>query len=379
MVILMSKKRKKSSIRGSKELQASTSTVSKQGANRQDLADEKITVEDETKREHRDKVDTDSVGKTHADTDSQEWQQIGASSVTAADFQQESNTNTETRSPEQEAEVTTVEIKLELRGLFGKSGKLIERLGNALKKIVKRERDICEEIKTRLKDEIAEGIISARTIELHCPEEWKHKTKPTGKNEKISFSKQVEDKPQQKVAVMQDGKSATVTEKEIGTGLDTSSPQPERDAETGININSDTIASMSYNSLDNSGPGEDKEREDHRKCKNCEILQQKYEQLQSKLQGYEEVVRVHTSIKTAKELYRSIAGYQQFEFSAPFEPLRQHMNAAFNSNRSMNSVWFTGRFNHKTGEVIDVRIGKTIDTDTTETKRDDTSNDMTRY
>jgi hypothetical protein len=146
-----------------------------------------------------------------------------------------------------------------------------------------------------------------------------------------------------------------------GSGIDTgtSPPQPEQGARTGSELS-------------------EKEREDHRKCKKYEVLQQKYEQLQSKLQGYEELVRTRTSIKTAKELYRSSDGYQQFEFSVPFEQLRQHMIAPFNSNRSMNRVWFTGKFNHETGEVVDVRIGKTIDADTTEIKKDDTSNDITR-
>jgi hypothetical protein len=125
----------------------------------------------------------------------------------------------------------------------------------------------------------------------------------------------------------------------------------------------------------------------HRKC---EVLQQKCEQLQSKLEDYEEVVRTHTSIKSAEELmHRSTDGFQQFEFSVPSEPLRQHMIAAFNSNRSETfKVWFNVRHNPETGEVIDVRIGRITDTDTTEVKnkgktsdstqlKDDTLNDIT--
>jgi hypothetical protein len=157
---------------------------------------------------------------------------------------------------------------------------------------------------------------------------------------------------------------------------------------TDNHIEASSAQNRSYNSFDNSELSEEeKERKSHRKCKNCEILQQKYELLQSKLQGYEEVVRTHTSIKSAKELiYRSTDGYQQFEFSVSFESLRQHMIAAFNSNSSVNRVWFTGKFNHRTGEVVDVRIGKTIDTDTLEIKqesktavilKDDTLDDIT--
>jgi hypothetical protein len=154
---------------------------------------------------------------------------------------------------------------------------------------------------------------------------------------------------------------------------------------TGNHIEASSAHNRSYNSFDNTELSgvEEKERESHRKCKNCEILQQKYEQLQSKLQGYKEAVRTQTSIKTAKELiYRSADGYQRFEFSAPFEPLRQHMIAAFNSNSSVNRVWFNAKFNHKTGEVVDVRIGKTMDTPdvnkTSVVTNDDTLNDITR-
>jgi hypothetical protein len=346
-----------------------------------------------------------------------------------------------------EVDAVIEEVKRELRSLFVKTDEQIKKLGNALKKVVKREESIYEEIKIALKEEIAEGVISNRTIELHCPTEWKRKTKPTRKNEKISFSKQVEDKPQHKVAVIQGGKSVTINETQEGSGGDVSSPQPEQVAETGIDISPGTSTSdsqsessstttaalqqqqekaaspqpvcescstndaaimeleeavknvkasdsgnnieassahnRSYNSFDKSElSGEKEERGSHRKCKNCEILQEKNEQLQSKLQSYEDAVRTHTSIKTVKELiYRSTDGYQQFDFSAPFEPLRQHMIAAFNSNSSVSRVWFTGKFNHKTGEVVDVRIGKTLDTPdvdkTSVVTNDDTLNDIT--
>jgi hypothetical protein len=359
-----------------------------------------------------------------------------------------------------EVDAVIEEVRRELRSLLVKTDEQIKKIGNALKKVVKREESICEEIKIALKEEIAEDVISTRTIELHCPQEWKRKTKPKQReNEKISFSKQVEDEPQHKVAMMQGGKSVTIDETQEGSGGNVSSPQPEQVAETGVDISPRTSTSDSqstavllqqekaaspqpdsgtgtgsvnqqpvcescltkdakimeleeaqknlkaiypgignhieassahhttYNRFDNSElSAKEKQRDDHRKCKNCEILQQKYEQLQSKLQGYEEVVRTHTSIKTAKELYRSTDGYQQFEFSVPFEPLRQHMIAAFNSNRSVNSIWFTGKFNDETGDVVDILIGKITDTNTTQIKqqsktsvvlKDDTSNDIT--
>lgn len=109
-----------------------------------------------------------------------------------------------------EVDAVIDEVKRELRSLLVRTDEQIKRLGNALKNVVKREESICEEIKIALKEEIAEGVISNRTIELHCPTEWKHKTRP--KNEKISFSKQLKEKPPQQIAAMQEGKSVTINE-----------------------------------------------------------------------------------------------------------------------------------------------------------------------
>jgi hypothetical protein len=113
-----------------------------------------------------------------------------------------------------ELDVVIEEVKRELRRLFVRSDELIKKVGNALKEVVKKEEGICEEIKIALKEEIAEGVISTRTIELHCPPEWKHKTRQPKqrKNEKNSFPKQVEEKPQQQVAATKDGKSFTMNE-----------------------------------------------------------------------------------------------------------------------------------------------------------------------
>ena len=96
-----------------------------------------------------------------------------------------------------ELDAAIKEAKRELRGVFAKTDEQIKKIGNAAKRpgCIKKKEDICAWIKHALKGEINEDIISERTIEIHCPDEWKRKTKP--KNEKISFSKQVEKKTQQ--------------------------------------------------------------------------------------------------------------------------------------------------------------------------------------
>jgi hypothetical protein len=60
------------------------------------------------------------------------------------------------------------------------------------------------------------------------------------------------------------------------------------------------------------------------------------------------------------------------------------MITTINSNRSVDRVWFTGKLNRETGKVVDVRMGKTIDTrdikkesKTSAVLKDDTLNDIT--
>jgi hypothetical protein len=102
------------------------------------------------------------------------------------------------------------EVKQEFRNLLIKRKELITRLGNAFGAVLSNPEDVCEEIKNSLQEEIADKIISARDIERYCPDKWKKKTKP--KNDNLSFSKQVEEKPQQQIATTQDGKSVIVNE-----------------------------------------------------------------------------------------------------------------------------------------------------------------------
>jgi hypothetical protein len=90
------------------------------------------------------------------------------------------------------------EVRIELRSILIKRRELIEKLGFAFEKVVSNKENISEEIKNCLKEEIALGIISTRTIEQHCRSEWKKKTRPKHENEKISFSQSKPDKEEQK-------------------------------------------------------------------------------------------------------------------------------------------------------------------------------------
>jgi hypothetical protein len=63
---------------------------------------------------------------------------------------------------------------------------IIIQLGEELLKRINHTEEICGSIKNILRNEIADNVITARTIELFCPRDWK-KSKPL-KNERISFS-----------------------------------------------------------------------------------------------------------------------------------------------------------------------------------------------
>jgi hypothetical protein len=99
-------------------------------------------------------------------------------------------------------------------------------------------------------------------------------------------------------------------------------------------------------------------------CKHCPAKD-------AKIMELEEVVSAHTLIKPAEELmHQSTDSYKQFEFSVPTEPLRRHIVYFNGINGPLSdSVWFNGKFSHKTGEVVDVRIGRRTATDSTDNSR----------
>src|SRR5438093_1553617 len=78
------------------------------------------------------------------------------------------------------------EVKHDFQSILVKRKELVLKLGNAFEGAFSDPESICEEIKNTLKEEIAAKLISARNIEIYCPDKWKRKTRP--KNEKTSFS-----------------------------------------------------------------------------------------------------------------------------------------------------------------------------------------------
>jgi hypothetical protein len=109
-----------------------------------------------------------------------------------------------------ELDITIREVKGEFKHFLTKRKELIIKMGTAYEKVVANPESICEEIKNVLRDEIAQKLISSRDIERYCLDKWKTKTKP--KNDNLSFSKQVEEKPQPKIAMTTEGKPVSYNE-----------------------------------------------------------------------------------------------------------------------------------------------------------------------
>jgi len=213
---------------------------------------------------------------------------------------------------------------------------------------------ISRKIKDLLNNAIEAGKVITNWIHKCLPVEYKRKY--VGKvTSHLSWQQ-----PQQKVAVMQGGKSVTVTEQKVGNGSGTSPPQSEQGITTGIDSNFDSDIAASKSVQRGNGISSVAQQP---VCKHCQAKDVKIMEL-------EEAVRTHTSIKSAEELmYGSNDGYQQFEFPVPFEALRRHMVYFNGINGPLpDSVWFNGKFDYRTGKV-EGRIGRTTGTDTTDVSR----------
>lgn len=224
---------------------------------------------------------------------------------------------------------------------------------------------ISRKIKVLLRDRIKAGKVTDNWVHKCLPDEYKRKyvRKVTS-----HLSRQ---QTQQKMAVMQGGKSVILTENEVGSGLDTS--LPVRSAETDINSGTSTPKSdsaittqLQEETVRPPGMGGISQQQQPA-CKHCRAKDAIIKAHDAKIMDFDrQVVKAHILIKPAEELMHRCIHYQQVEFSVPFDALREYMH--FNWNRSLGRVWFTGKLNVETGELIDIGIGRT--TDTIQVKKD---------
>jgi hypothetical protein len=167
-----------------------------------------------------------------------------------------------------------------------------------------------------------------RTIELHCPTEWKRKTKPKQwENEKISFSKQLKEKPQQQIVATNQGKSVIYGE-----------PAPSTETSR---VDDAPFVGIQQN-----------ERIEPECCGHLQRIEE-----------LEEAVHKATTLSTAATLHStknntSNGAYEilKLEYSLPYQSVQQYMAAEFKEGKS--KVWFSVEVDVKSKKVASARTGR---------------------
>lgn len=244
----------------------------------------------------------------------------------------------------QELDIIIQEVRRELRSILIKRKQLIERLGLAFERVVSNPESICEEIKTCLREEIATGLISGRTIEQACRCEWKKKTKPVFENEKNSFSnnKSESDERQIDVTIDTQGKPVHVTTKK-SPDYDNGSRSYQGDNQLLQRFNR-TIREL----LDeNIRIRQDKDALQHRLGEALQILDAQKEKENELVRKIE----IATTIPQPHDIVFDV------EFYVEYRPLQDYMKEIYRS-ATRQEVWFTTKINSINKSVVSVQIGK---------------------
>ena len=228
-------------------------------------------------------------------------------------------------------DTTIKEVKQEFKNLLMKRKELITRLGNGFESVVSNPESVCEEIKNCLQEEIADKIISKRDIERYCHDKWKKKTKP--KNDNLSFTRHVEEKPrQQQIATTQEGISVIINETSSNTNTSSDdinqfhdqsdsgiSDDGNYEAQTTIDKTISYTESSTINDFPPSGPVY---KPTEQQCSRCLRLQDKVIRLSEALR--------RISIPTADHIQQS-----EFEFTILKENYEMVKGAMDESNSAI--------------------------------------------
>jgi hypothetical protein len=222
----------------------------------------------------------------------------------------------------QELDIIIEEVRGELRSMLLRRRKLIQKLGYAFEKVVANPESICEEIKTSLRDEIADKTVSSRDIERYCLDKWKKKTKPQ-RNDKLSFSHKFEPKNQEEVVTDTEGSLL----QETCTGSHSGNIVNEKDSLFQSNL----------------------EEEDNHHNLN---------QLSEDMAKSELVVEQYVD-----------SGVYDIEFSLPFNDVQTYASSTFKINSGFGRLWFNCTIDKKSGNIVSAGVGRL------NTPRDSSRND----
>jgi hypothetical protein len=237
-----------------------------------------------------------------------------------------------------ELDRTIEQVRRELRTILIRRQELILKLGWAFEKVVANRESICEEIKNCLKEEIALGIISPRTIEQSCPPEWKKKTKPKLENEKISFSHHKPEQKQRKIVLDNQGNPARdkAEDNYSGSNLEVDFRQDAK------------WAAQQHNELLQRQHSIIKELINE----NRKLKQERDIQRQREIELLRKVEETHNRSEQHQTVFDA-------EFPVEYRPLQNHMAQIFKSPMRQE-VWFTVKIDVNKKKVVSVQIGKRL-------------------
>jgi phage FluMu protein Com len=255
-------------------------------------------------------------------------------------------------------------VKLEFKNFLIKRDQLMITLGKAFERIVSKPESICREIKGTLREEIAQGLITTRAIELHCPDEWKKNTRPKKeKNENLSISRQ-EQLATPRVLVDTYGNS------EI-------EPAATSDDDPNNVVNCEGSTNLEYLCIDRCPRCKELEdvikkstsftSADEQFSEQAKVveLETKIEKLESDLQSeFTKNSVLHIRIKELESkqevgLPHSNQEDKSFEvqFQVPFEDLRMYMSTSLSKNNAVSKVSFSANVDVVNRKLTDIQIG----------------------
>jgi hypothetical protein len=239
------------------------------------------------------------------------------------------------------------EVKRDFQSMLIKRKELVLKLGNAFEAAVSNPESICEEIKNIMRDEIAAKLISARNIEIYCPDKWKRKTRP--KNEKTSIS------------CIQEGKhktpSKTIAIDAQGIAVDEESmPVKSADDNTKVYLEGDDLEIQKhYGKSNNVINGEE----------SVDITAfPQYQELLIQNNELKEALEKATQLVQANKLHDNFT--IDFEFSLSYEDVQRYVSSMLKvggGTGNINKLWFNGRLEKQTGRIIYAHMGTMEDCD----------------
>ncbi len=233
-------------------------------------------------------------------------------------------------------------VKQEFKNFLIKYEQLIITLGEAFERIVSKPDSICREIKGTLREEIAQGLITTRVIELYCRDEWKKKTRPKKeKNENLSISRE-DQKATPRVLVDTYGNSEIEP-----AGTSDANPNNVVNCEGSPNLENlcidacpvrkeleDVIKkSTSFTSADQQFSSQAKVVELETKIEKLELDNSVLYIRIKELESEQEARLPHNQEEKSFDV----------EFQVSFEYLRRHMSLSYSKNKMVAEVIFTAK------------------------------------